>query len=154
MHISYRAAHAHLIYGCVCPSHLGLRMRISFRAAHAHAHLILGCACAFYLGLRVRISFGAAHLILGCACASHLGLRMRILFMTAHAHLILSCAFAFHCGVNAPLIILGTPYHTNQPSKFVQKIAKHALLKLLKSHLLACYPTHTPVKGVKFNYKH
>ena len=102
--------------------------------------------------MRILFRTARAHLIWGCA--SHFGLRMHISFMTAHAHLILSCAFAFHCGVNAPLVILGTPYHTNQPSKFVQKIAKHALLKLLKSHLLACYPTHTPVKGVKFNYKH
>ena len=59
MRISFMPAHAHLIFTCSCASHFGLRMRISFRLAHAH----------FQFGLRVRILFWLAHEDLRRTCS-------------------------------------------------------------------------------------
>ena len=59
MRLSFLPAHLHLIFTCSCASHLYLRMRISFRLAHAHLNL----ACP------VRILFWLAHEDLRRTCS-------------------------------------------------------------------------------------
>ena len=76
-------AQAHLIWVCVCASHLVMRMRVLL--GYADAHLILVCACASHFSLRMGISFwyAHAHRILRMCIAklhAHFGMQMRISF--------------------------------------------------------------------------